>query len=92
MVKWAVVKEKHDFIMNLLIENYDDHEKVFEGNNRDFTDSLLISKKEAEEEDKDVKKYLDKWNIINSTFELVSDEITTVESKMFGPPKLINIS
>jgi len=46
--KWSVVKKHIDFIKNLFIENYETHERAFDGKNRDFTDSLLISKKEAE--------------------------------------------
>lgn len=62
------VKSKLDFLKKIFIENYEAHERTFDGKNRDFTDSLLISRKEAEEEDKESKKYLDKWNIINTTF------------------------
>ena len=52
-----------DVFKYLFVENYDSHETAFDGKNRDFIDSLLISKKEAEEEEKDAKQHLNKYNI-----------------------------
>jgi len=80
--KWSDIKKKLDFLKSIFVENYETHERAFDGMNRDFTDSLLISKKEAEEEDKELKKYLDKWNIINMTAELVTAGFITTQTTL----------
>jgi len=52
----------------LIEETYDEHEKTFQSNNnRDFIDSLLASRIEAEAEgEENVTKYVNKTNIIGS--------------------------
>ena len=62
------VKELLKFQHEFLQKNYDKHVKDFDGENvRDFTDALLLARKEAEAaEGSDVLKYLKPYNIQNS--------------------------
>ena len=54
-------------------KKYDEHVETFDGVNiRDFTDALLMAKKEAEEEEKESQKYLHPMNIMNSVTVLFS--------------------
>ena len=74
-VLWAAMndfKESLKFQHKFLHKNYDEHVKDFDGETvRDFTDALLLARKEAEaEEGSDVLKYLKPYNIQNSIKDL----------------------
>ena len=74
-VLWTAMndfKESLKFQHKFLHKNYDEHVKDFDGETvRDFTDALLLARKEAEaEEGSDVLKYLKPYNIQNSIKDL----------------------
>jgi len=58
-------------LRNFIEEIYHEHERTFvKDNNRDFIDSLLAARTEAEEEGDEEVRYVTKTNIINSVTDL----------------------
>jgi cytochrome P450 len=65
---WTKLKKTIDYQWEFMERKYNEHLKTFDGVTiRDFTDAMLMAKKEAEEENAlDAIKYLKPWNIMNS--------------------------
>ena len=86
-VFWGAMKEFKESIKfqhRFLHKNYDEHVKDFDGQNvRDFTDALLMARKDAEaDEESHVLKYLKPYNIQTSVKGLYVAAIESTRSTL----------
>lgn len=70
--QWQKILKTTRYFRNLVGQRYQEHEESFDiSKNRDFTDSLLWARSQAEEdEEPEVLKYIDQWNIRNAVANL----------------------